>query len=473
MKNQLSEDYYYLVECEMLELGYRKLGYPIVLNKIIGEFKYFCFKRNFAEIYTQKILINYEKFVNYLIDKYNLINYFNIPTEEIITKMNKSLFSGVTHSIFENIFPSYKGFINTNDTEFLIMDFQQNQTEIEFRKNFIKKYGFVDSEFFSYLEAGNKSEDKSKKKLFGMSEINSKKWLNFCYNFLFLGLIKNADILGIILDNDDKLNLNNLYNKIFKKLIPGSKLDNNLDFSNISLSEINDDSAIHKENFQINFFNKAFPNFKQPKTNDNDIYSENTFYNPEDIKNTNEEIMNRNETNNNLSEIKEFYDIEQTNKIYTKNSNYNFKGNHSIIKNLQITKVKKATSVFSDKITIDPVVITPRIYQVFTEYLKKKHNLKEINYFLLTKLGSCMILRDRLIDKLLLKGIISSNSLPDEIHYQQFTEYLFGYLPLDIQEFIFYYSKTYLNDRYFMNLIDFFKALESILLGYAKMTEKK
>jgi len=475
IKNHLSEEYYYLVECEMVELGYRKLGYPIVMNKIMGEFKYYCFKRNFAEIYAQKILINFEKFVNFLIDKYNLISYFNISSDEILTKMNKSFLSGVSHSIFENIFPSYKGFANTNDGEFLIMEFHQNQTEIEFRKNFIKKYGFVDSDFFSFMENEKISEDKSKKKLFGMSEINSNKWLIFCYNILFLGLIKNSDILGILLDNDDKQNLNSLYNKIFKKLIPGSKSDLNLDFSNISLSEINDDVTMNKENFQINFFNKAFPNFKQPKTTENDIFSEKTFYNPEDIKNTNEDVNNRTETNNNISDFKDIHEVEQTNKIYTKTINNNTKSINlnSATKHVSINKSKKTSSSSNSNITIDPAVITPRIYSVFTDYLKKKHNLKEINYFLLNKLGSCMILRDRLLEKLISKGLITSKSLPDEIHYQQFTEFLFGYLPLDIQEFIFYYSKTFLNDRCYMNLIDLFKALESILLGYSKMTEKK
>ena len=71
-KHLFDEDYNYLVECEMIELGYRKLGYPITLSKTMGEFKYYCFKRNFAEVVSQKIFINYEKIVNFLIDKYNL-----------------------------------------------------------------------------------------------------------------------------------------------------------------------------------------------------------------------------------------------------------------------------------------------------------------------------------------------------------------------------------------------------------------
>ena len=82
--------------------------------------------------------------MNYLIDKYDLISYFNIPTDEILNRMNRSFLTGVSNSIFENIFPSYKGFANSNDIEFLITEFQQNQAEIEFRKNFINKFGFVD-----------------------------------------------------------------------------------------------------------------------------------------------------------------------------------------------------------------------------------------------------------------------------------------------------------------------------------------
>ena len=471
-KHLFDEDYNYLVECEMIELGYRKLGYPITLSKTMGEFKYYCFKRNFAEVVSQKIFINYEKIVNFLIDKYNLITYFNTSTQEVLEKMNKSFFAGAAHKIFESIFHSYNRFENTVDGEFSFMDFDQNQSEFDFRKNFNKKYGFVDSEFFSFLESEQKDNDR-KRKLFEMAEINSRKWLEFGYNILFLGMIKNSDTLGIMFEKEDKLNLNNIYNKVYKKVFPNSNVGLDLDLSNISLSEINDDLNVNKEKFQINYFNKTFPNFRQSKPKENILFEDKNFYNQEEIKNVNEESFRKNETNN-KSIFKETLENELANKIYTKSNNItkNLNANTHHLKQNSIAK-PKVISNYNDNVIIDSAVITPRLYKVFSDYLKKRHNLNDINYFLISKLGSCLIIRDRLMEMLMSKKTnINSNGLPEEMHYQQFTEYLFGYLPLDIQEFIFFYSKSYLNDKYFINLINFFKALESIILEYSKIIDR-
>jgi len=61
-------------------------------------------------------------------------------------------------------------------------------------------------------------------KPFNMKQINSKKWIQLCFNFVFLGLIKNADQAGLLLDENDKFMLNNISDKVKQKIYPQSDL---------------------------------------------------------------------------------------------------------------------------------------------------------------------------------------------------------------------------------------------------------
>ncbi len=103
------------IDIACLEIGYRKLGYDIVNNVEIGQFKFFCVKSKFGYLKDGKFKIQFEDLVDYLIDFFKLaeekkkIDFMTDKQERIEgnklkNKFNTPLFNDISLLLTDIIF---------------------------------------------------------------------------------------------------------------------------------------------------------------------------------------------------------------------------------------------------------------------------------------------------------------------------------------------------------------------------------
>jgi len=119
------------IDIAWLEIGYRKLGYDIVNNVDIGQFKFFCVKKKYGHLVNTKFNLEIEDLIDFLSDYYKLNDNLSVknvelktPQEEILQQnkikdaFNTPLFNDISLHLSNIIFQNQRNEVdkkNKND----------------------------------------------------------------------------------------------------------------------------------------------------------------------------------------------------------------------------------------------------------------------------------------------------------------------------------------------------------------------
>lgn len=395
-----------LINITWLEIGYINMGYSNIEPSDIGNFKYFCLKKNFCKMKSlfDAFMVQIEILFKYLIAEYK-IDYCNVTDKNQQTICKNVVFDEATK------------FINT-----FVFNKDQSNDELTFRREFIKKFEFVNHKYMDFLtnlldnkfsknlndnfyRISNNENNINKfqydkytqfSKILKLKYIDLTKLEALNFNYLFVGLIDNYDTAGLLLDNEDILILNQIKEKIEKKIY----------FSDENINQISFDISKKMNEEQILF-----------KTENNPIVLE----------------------NNNLVLLKKSPTIKKNKNKIMSNS----------------------------KTSINSVVAIPEIYSLCIQFISTKYNIQKdslANIDFLASLGICSIFRE----------LITNKGYNQRIEYLEIIEVL---KTLDLTNetitFIGNWLKNLIfkdnHSKEYIDLKEFYKSLEDILLDYSKI----
>lgn len=418
-----------------LEIGLKNLGYPEIPSSEIGNFKYYLIKNRLTDLSSQtisSIKINFLDLIDHLILKLNIDSYIlkqnfdyikdnlsnneSIDIKESMISKSESITSNTTKLFFKEMEVLFleKILKNTNYTrENMDKDDQAKQEEklkfkytideIKFRKEIIKKFGFIDhdimNDFSIYLSSdlekksvvyGENSynsleeldsftlKNKTSKDDYQIGNIESKKWVKLCYNISFIGMIDKCEELGIILDTEDKIYLSKICEKIKKKIYPS-------------------------------LFNKNYMNLRVNKDNIKKSKSKKDLLKPKDNSEVKIDVLKylenskMNETTKNRSDFKfkNVNIVENLEKQRDEVDHLKFKksritANEELYKTINKTNV---IQVYEIQNKVDSSISIPLLHNCCIDYLVKNYNViantnKKIDEQIISKIGVCKIFKD-------------------------------------------------------------------------------
>jgi hypothetical protein len=459
----------FFIDSVWLELGYKKLGYKDVPSSDMGGFKFLCVKKMIATLKNEMTInLNLEKLFDFLIFEFKL-------TEVTSKKDSASIMEEISRKYINDFNEKIWGYCmysgGDSKTEQMLLS-QIN--EFEFRRKFIKNFGFVDHVFFDYMvkfmnpinedvyitDFNSDLENEMEKKLFNMEKINIKEWTKFNYNMLLMSLIKNHEKLGLMLEIDEIVNLKNLYNNLENKLFPkkrvGQKIIKNVKYNDKNYIFADDKPKVEKIENYVN-------NEKNEKNEDNFLSS------------ARENEQHHNKTKINLLKIKNEISAVNIKENINYNQNYNeenFK-NSSIKYNSLIRKPppSKQSNLNLDyyhknqnlKKINDTASIIPELFNLCTGYLKSKFKLDKVDSNLLSNLGCCRIFRDHLAE-----NKIETRSDVNCVLFLSHVKSVHG-MSDTLYQFLEYYASIFKNKNGQINIQYFFMKIEEILMQYSKI----
>lgn len=467
---EVSNNCFY-IDSVWLELGYKKLGYKDVPISDMGAFKFVCVKKMIATLKNEMTInINLEKLFDFIVEEYKLIEVsLKKDSASVMEEISKKYIDDINEKIWSYcMFSETKTKSNAKKEELVESSLMGEINEFEFRRKFIKNFGFVDHIFFDYMvkimnplnedfydsnsQKNFDLENDMEKKLFNIEKINIKQWTKLNYNMLLMCLIRNHEKLGLMLEIEEIVNLKNLYNNLENKLFPKKRVVQKI----IKNIKHNDKNYIYADD--------------KPKPEKNEKKEEDYFSSAKEVDYTStRKSINLLKIKNEISavNIKEnvdytYFDENQN----TKNSN----SNHSnlLIRNKLNPPVKQYNPDYSNKNknfkkVNDTASIIPELFELCTGYLKSKFKLDKVDSNLLSSLGCCRIFRDHLAENkidfrndvncVLLMSHIKSISIMSETLYQ----------------FLEYYADILKNKNGQINIQYFFMKIEEILMQYSKI----
>ena len=216
----------FYIDTKYLELGIHSLGYEVPSSLESNNFKLLCVNRRIVKMKEDmELSVNLEELFEFIVEFFNLGNLIKPRSNyDIIAKMS----SGLINKMNDMFLLSVTDKINKSDV------YDSKINEFEFRKKFIKSFGFIDHDFFDRQihNLGKKNflnnidNDIKSPNDFKLQQLDSENYLHFIYNMTFLAMIKNYLSLGILIDDEDALLITAIGNKIKNKLFPEGT-DNN------------------------------------------------------------------------------------------------------------------------------------------------------------------------------------------------------------------------------------------------------
>lgn len=195
---------------------------------------------------SKKIISNQTKFkpeLSEFIFRRQFIHTFGFVDHTLMNHFTSFLYSDITknnnYSVSESN-SNLNGNMNKKNSR------QKFPTRAHFSTENLLKNSFdfektVTNPLFSHKDISN--DNQSNSSVFKINNVNSKKWIQLCFNFLFLGIIKNADQSGVLIDEEDKIVLNTIADKIKRKIYPtiinSNKMSN--DFNDIQDKNFDED----------------------------------------------------------------------------------------------------------------------------------------------------------------------------------------------------------------------------------------
>jgi hypothetical protein len=405
----------FFIDSLHLEFGYERLGYTSLTDEDVNNFKFFCVKKGFG-VLTQKNTVNID--IESLFDF--VTNYFQV-NPNIVKKDSDSLINLLSKKLFSDISTQFLSYtIPHNENIFL-----QNNSEIDFRRRFMNSFGFLDHTFIDSLMNMNQDENLENEE-FKIGQMSSRKWVEFSFNLLFMGMIKYHDQVGLSIDEGDQIALEQVYNKLEKKYfkIPTKQ-------KTIKLSKGSEIIVDNKQKIEL------------------------------DLKVKKDNLI---KTDDNTGNIKlfEFKNINEIKAIRDRKnapndpltSDYKSKKESNVC----INKTEPSTNVH------DTVTFLPILYNKCVDYLKVKYDLAEIDTASLKNLGICSIFRDHY-------SVNKYNiNIKEDIVFTDFVNILKDLLGnCDLFKFLCHFSSTLKSDKDQINILYFLFKVEEILLQYSKI----
>ena len=221
----------FYIDTKYLELGIHSLGYELPSSLESNNFKLLCVNRRIVKMKEDmELSVNLEELFEFIVEFFNMGNLIKPRSNfDIIAKMS----TGLINKMNDMFLLSVTDKINKSDV------YDSKINEFEFRKKFIKSFGFIDHDFFdrqihnlgnkNFLNNNNTTENDFKSPNdFKLQQLDTANYLHFIYNMTFLAMIKNYSSLGILVDDEDALLITAIGNKIKNKLFPEGT-DNNGD----------------------------------------------------------------------------------------------------------------------------------------------------------------------------------------------------------------------------------------------------
>lgn len=300
-------------------------------------------------------------------------------------------------------------------------------------KKFINSFGFIDHQFFNRELHKFCCEESKEGKDFNPNFINSKKFLEFSYNFLLLYIIKNYKSIGIFLDESNQQVLNDLYFKIKSNIFQKPKNDNNTQ------------NVITEENIF-----KTIPTESKSIKNTEGNVAQSEYNNKRSVQ-----FQDLNEKNDFMRN--EFdSDMYGVNKYALNKKMY---GSIKINDESQpITSRYKSIRPMNHIVNANPIEAIPLLYNICVKYLINKFKLERVSYNLLKGIGVCKVFRDHLSS---LKG-----GRKPKIHWVILIQNLENLVPEVVKNFLTQIAIDNKDSDGNITTQFFFSKLEEILLQY-------
>lgn len=420
---------------EQLIVGFKLLGYKEPLPSEMGNFKLLCINKRLALMNQEKkIKIDVEQLFNFIIDYFSMTNQIHKCTsDELIQGMSTKYFRLMNET-----------FLNTVTDKINNTDIYQSQiNEFEFRKKFIKSFGFIDHDFFDYTikNIGNYNEEEKKEESYGvksnvynLKKVDAKYYIELAYNITFMSMLHNYSNIGLMIDSDDAIVLNEIYRKMEQKLFQQQRIHSKT-FNVIETYG----KTLPKKVFEANYGelggNKtALANQIDPKANVKTEFLIGT-YKESSIK------------------IQEYSSLDST-----------IKDNQKPNREIDIGKVIRQKQ---SETNIDPIEVIPNLFFACRDYLEMKYKLKTVDYSVLFNVGICRLFRDQLISK----GV----NIKKKTHYTIFLNAISDLFTeeknKEVKEFICQIVKIQKDTDGILNIQFVFSKIEEILLQYCKVDQ--
>ena len=372
----------------------------------------------------------------------------NYVPDEIINRMGIGFINKLNDSILSMVTSKIKG-SDYYDTKI---------NEFEFRRKFIKNFGFIDHAFLDMEIKGlccvneklvdnlnnnviinkinNEDEEDENKNGFYLKYLYSKNYLELAYNILFMNMIKNYESIGLLFDKEDIQTLNQIYTKLSNKIF--KEYENNVD-NYYNLNSIIPKKIIQPKIKDIN--NEETKSFSKSKNNEN-----------------------INDNNDNKDYILGYLNIGNGIKINDVSSRQYFinkkQGNEEF-------KLKNKLNVNNNQIEkkINPITAIPKLYDICEKYLKNYFQLENMTYDILVNIGICKLFRDDLIKK----GV----DIKKKIHWIFLIRNIDDIVAGDVKDFMEKLAKDFKDSDGNLNILFYFSKIEEILLQYFIMKEKE
>lgn len=430
-------------------LGLCSFGYKSPSSLEVGNFKYICIHKNVAHIrgLTNNLILNIEGLFDFIIGFYEIGDTIKIRSSEDLidsmgdtycNKLNESFLSLVTEIRKQNADENEKDIsININKTkskskitdEYLYKDINEK----DFRKKFINSFGFIDHKFFDNQLHKFCCEDSKEGKDFNPNLINSKKFLDFSFNFLLLYIIKNYKSLGILLDQTYNQILNDLYLKIKSSIFPKQNTDD---------KSIN----INNEENQTNIFKTIPTESKSVKEAEPNIAPQ-TNYNKGFINLDEKNDIMRNEFEADMYGVNKYV---LNRKMY---GSIRINDENQSLRN-RFQSIRPQNHI----INANPIEAIPLLYNICVKYLVNKFKLERVSFNLLKGIGVCKIFRDHLNS---LKG-----GRKPKMHWTILMQNLESLVPEIVKNFLVQMAMDNKDSDGNITIQFFFSKLEEILLQY-------
>jgi hypothetical protein len=386
------------IDSVSLEMGYARLGYSGLTLEDINNFKYFLVKKSLGTINKENtVYMDLESAFDFV------SGYFE-TNPKIVRKDSDSLINLFSTKILKDLSEKFLSYTMPGP------NFPTNINEVEFRRQFLNNFDFLDHGFidsFINTEEQNNSEE------FKLGQVSSKKWLEFSFNVLFMGLIKYHDQIGLDIEVEEKANLEKMFTRLERKYfkIPTKHKTIKLNKGELVIDnrqKVELDLKVKKENITNEIKLLNFKNINEVKSMGNKISN-----------NTQQEINNENQG------------------------------------------VKSNINVH------DTVTFVPLLFNKCVEYLKVKYDLADVDVASINKLGICSIFRDHY-------SVNKYNiNIKEDIVYTEFVTILKELLgETDLFGFLCYFSSKLKTDKEQINILYFLYKIEEILLKYSSIKLK-
>jgi hypothetical protein len=396
-----------------LEMGYVRLGYTDISLEDLNNFKYFLIKKSLGTLNKENtICIELESVFDFV------SGYFAM-NPNIVKKDSDSLINLFSQRVFKDLstnFLSYTMPVSTHSTP-------DSVNEIEFRRRFLNTFGFLDHTFIDSFINHEGGGTPGGEEEFKIGQVSSRKWLEFSYNVMLMGLIKYHDQIGLDIQEDERVGLEKMFTRLERKYFKIPTKHKTIKLSKVELVIDN----------------------RQKVELDLKVCREDTI--SKDIK------------------LLEFKNLNNTKAIVFNNDNTSnplIRQYKSKKESHQEAKTREANTNVNDTVTFIPI-----LFDKCVDYLKVKYDLAEVNNATLHKLGVCSIFRDHY-------GANKHNiSIKEDVVYSEFVNTLNDLLgDCDLFRFLSYFSSKLKTDKDQINILYFMHKVEEILLQYSKINLK-